>query len=89
MVTKSNSWLRDNVMGIIIAVMFTAFWVQYESDRRQEIADKKEYLKLEEKQDDQVKIITRTLIQDPDTKPDDKEELREYLKLETRGVTVN
>jgi len=76
-------------MGIIIAVMFTAFWVQYEADRRQEIEDKKVYLEKEKRQDDQVKILTRALIQDPDTKPDSKDELKEYLKLETRGSTTN
>jgi len=76
-------------MGIIIAAMFTAFWIQYEADRQQELQDKKEFEKILQKHDAQLRNLTRCVITDPDTREDSKDELKDFLKLETRGTTLN
>lgn len=86
MTTPRKNWLKDNVMGIIIAVMFTAFWVQYESDRRIEIQEKKDVIKEQQKQYDQLQKLTMILLADPDTSPESKEMIRGFVKIETRGV---
>ncbi len=33
MTTKQKTWLKDNIMSIIIAAMFAAFFAQYQWDR--------------------------------------------------------
>jgi hypothetical protein len=86
MTEKSKSWISNNVMGIIIAVMFTAFWVQYESNRRSDQLEKKETTKDQIRQNNQLISITMVLLSDPDTDDESKVVLREFLKLETRGV---
>ena len=89
MTERSKSWLRDNVMGIIIAVMFTAFWVQYESNRKAEHEDKKEITKTQTSQCYQLTKMTMVILADPDTDAESKEVLREYLKIESRGTKTD
>lgn len=83
-----KNWLKDNVMGIIIAVMFTAFWVQYENDRRNEIEEKKDMVKDQQRQCDQIKKLTMILLADPDTSPESKEMIRGFVKIESRGANI-
>lgn len=89
MTEKSKSWIRDNVMGIIIAVMFTAFWVQYESNRKTDKEDKKEITETQTKQCDQLTKLTMIILTDPDTDDESKMVLREFLKVDTRGSVTN
>ena len=88
MTPSRKNWIKDNVMGIIIAVMFTAFWVQYESDRRSEKQEKKDFVKEQGRQCDQVQKLTIILLADPDTSPESKEMIREFVKIESRGAVI-
>jgi hypothetical protein len=36
MTERTKSWIKENVMGIILACMFTAFWVGYENDKTED-----------------------------------------------------
>lgn len=89
MTPQRKNWIKENLMGIIIACMFTAFWVQYENDRQSEKEDRKTITREQEKQSSQIQKLTMTLLNDPDTDDESKEVLREYLRMESRGATIN
>jgi hypothetical protein len=89
MVERSKSWLRDNVMGIIIASMFSAFWFQYESNRKFDQEEKKEASREQEKACNQIRSLTMVLLADPDTDAESKAVLREYMRIDTRGNNLN
>ena len=85
MTEKQKSWAKDNILPLVIIAMFSAFWVQYQSDR---VENKQAHEILK---DNSIKFNSRQmtvctiLINDPDTDPYYREILREWVKMETRG----
>ena len=85
MTEKTKSWVKENVMGIIIACMFSAFWVQYETDKREDRDWRKDETLRIDKLNDRQQILSQAVFQDPDTRPYLMGIIYDWIKLETRG----
>lgn len=85
MVEKSKSWVKENFMEIVLACMFTAFWVQYNDDQK-EAAEFRNTVMNEERIDNaKMQSVARILRDDEDTKPSDQDLLVDIIKSGTRG----
>ncbi len=85
MTERTKSWIKENIMGLILAAMFTAFWVSYEADRQEAIEWRKKESELINKLNDRQQIISQVCYSDPDTRPYLRDIIYEWIKLETRG----
>lgn len=85
MTEKTKSWVKENIMGLILAGMFTAFWVSYEADRQEAKQFRIDESKFIEKLNGRQQIISQCVYYDPDTRPELREIIYEWIKLETRG----
>ena len=72
-------------MGLILAGMFTAFWVSYEADRQEAREWRQQESKMMAKFNDRQQVISQCVFSDPDTQPFLKDIIYEWIKLETRG----
>jgi hypothetical protein len=85
MTERTKSWIKENVMGIILACMFTAFWVGYENDKTEDREWKRTEAEKSKKVNDRQQVISQCVYSDPDTQPYLREIIYEWIKLETRG----
>ena len=85
MVERSKTWTKDNILSLIIIAMFTAFWVQYQSDRIINNEAHEKLLTTNSKFNSRQLTVCTILINDPDTDPYYREILKEWVKMETRG----
>jgi len=72
-------------MGLILAGMFTAFWVSYEADRQEAKNWRIIEQQMIDKMNNRQQIISQCVYSDPDTKPFLRDIIYEWIKLETRG----
>jgi hypothetical protein len=85
MTEKTKSWLKDNIMGVVLAAMFMGFFIQYQSDRAENIKSHKTLMDNSIKFNSRQMTVCTILINDPDTDPYYREILKEWVKMETRG----
>jgi hypothetical protein len=85
MTERTKSWLKDNVMGIVLAAMFTAFWVGYESDRQDNIAFRQEIREQSDRLNDRQQTVAMTLYLNPHTPDYYRDMFLGWIKVETRG----
>ena len=89
MVERSKSWIKENFMEIVLACMFTAFWVQYNEDQK-EAAQFRDFHTYESRiENSKMQTLSRILRDDPDTDEDDKDLLTEFIKGTTRSGSVS
>ena len=88
---KNRSWVKDNIMPILVAGMFAAFWVHYETNRSDDRQDTKEFRQIvidtNKKFNNRQLTVCQILIENPNTDPYYREMLKEWIRLETRGNT--
>ena len=85
MPVTSKSWIKENILSMIIIAMFSAFWIQYQSDRDLNFKAHTELLTNATKFNARQITVCTILINDPDTDPYYREILKEWIKMETRG----
>ena len=82
-----KNWIKSNLMELIIASMFAAFWVHYEKQTTGIEEWRAAMTREQSHQNSQIQSICIAIIGDPDTSPDVKQILTSYL-ITTRGATV-
>ena len=85
MTEKQKSWVKDNIMGLVLAAMFTGFFIQYQDDRVDNVNAHEKLMNNSIKFNSRQMTVCTILINDPDTDPYYREILREWVKMETRG----
>jgi hypothetical protein len=85
MTEKQKSWVKDNIMGLVLTAMFTGFFIQYQDDRVDNVNAHEKLMNNSIKFNSRQMTICAILINDPDTDPYYRDILREWVKLETRG----
>jgi hypothetical protein len=85
MTERQKSWVKDNVMGLILTTMFAGFFIQYQSDRAENIKSHEILMCNSIKFNSRQMTVCTILINDPDTDPYYREILKEWVKMETRG----
>jgi hypothetical protein len=86
---KTRSWIKDNILGIVITVMFSGFLWQYQQDRSDNVTYREKMIDMTVKLNNRQMTVCRILIDNPNTDPYYKELLREWMRLETRGGNAN
>jgi hypothetical protein len=82
---KTRSWIKDNILGIVISVLLSGFLLQYQEDRTESSNFRKDVLETQIKLNNRQMMVCRILIDNPNTDPYYKEILREWMRIETRG----
>jgi len=85
MTEKQKSWVKDNIMGLVLAAMFTGFFIQYQDDRVDNVNAHEKLINNSIKFNSRQMTVCTILINDPDTDPYYREILKEWVKMETRG----
>lgn len=85
MVQQAKSFIKNNFMELVLAAMFSAFWVQYNEDQKTDAEFRKNMVEKTQRLNDRQMVVAHVLYYDKDTQPFFKDIVFEWIKSETRG----
>ena len=85
--TGVGKWIKDNVLEIILGIMLTAFFINYQADRADTKEFREEMRNSFQEQERKNFVLYLTIIADPSLTETQKEILREYAP--TRSGNTN
>jgi len=83
--TESKKWWNNNFLGVMIVLMLGSYFAYDLVDKHQNRLEHIAIAKTQTLNEEKFRIFAGILVNDPDTDPETKSILREYLKITTRS----
>lgn len=87
-IIKCTQWAKDNFLELVIAAMLTAFFIDYQTDKKEVDDFREDMMEIFKEHENKITVLYFTLISDPNLTDTQREILREVTPLNSRGAKL-
>jgi hypothetical protein len=87
-IQQCTHWVKDNILELIIAAMLAAFFVDYQTDKKDVDEFRDDMMEIFKEHENKITVLYFTLISDPNLTQTQKEILHEFSPTRPRGATI-